>query len=77
MMSDLTIPYGYRRVFGQSQKGDGIWNYATNKFVKVKKEYPWGAPLKERFIIRKCEVVQTEIPATQQVVVTDVEVMEM
>lgn len=59
-MSDPIIPFGYARVTGQSQRGDGIWN--GTKFVKVRKEYPHseGRP-GFNFIIRKQVVVQTEI----------------
>jgi hypothetical protein len=55
------IPYGYRLVQGPSQKGDGIWD--GKRFRKVRKEYPVATA--ERPVIRKCEVVQTEIAATQ------------
>lgn len=68
-----TIPFGYKLVTGQAQRGDGIWDYSAGKFVKVKKEYPWGAPLKERIIIRKCEVVQTEIVGTETLETMEVE----
>lgn len=61
-MSDPPIPFGYRRIFGQSQKGDGIWNGV--KFVKVKKVYP-STDAAQPFIIRKCVVEQTEIPGTE------------
>lgn len=60
-MSEPTIPHGYKQVFGQAQKGDGIWDYAAGKFVKVKREYPWGAPLKPRIIIRSCAVQQPKL----------------
>lgn len=72
-MTDPQIPFGYRRVFGQAQRGDGMWDYSAGKFVKVKKEYPWGAPLKERIIIRKCEAVQTEIAGAESVETMEVE----
>ncbi len=56
------IPYGYKRVTGQSQRGDGIWDSAREKFVKVRKEWPWADGLVPRFVIRKCVVEQTVIP---------------
>lgn len=71
-MSDApTIPFGYHRITGPSQRGDGIWN--GQKFVKVRKEYPHseGRP-GFNFIIRRCEVVQTEI-AVEPVGATEVE----
>lgn len=63
-MSEPAIPYGYKRITGQSQRGDGIWN--GEKFVKVKKEYPHseGRP-GFNFIIRKCEGVQPPLPGTE------------
>lgn len=53
------IPYGYRQVTGQLQKGDGVWDEAAGKFKKVRKEYPFVGT-RELFAIRKCEVVQRE-----------------
>lgn len=55
--TDPKIPYGWKRITGRSQKGDGIWN--GEKFVRVKKEYPHSEGMPGfRLIIRKCEVVQ-------------------
>ena len=69
-MSDPTIPYGYRRVYAQLQKGDGVWN--GERFVRVKRApteviirktkmlYPCVMP-DGPVAIRRCEVVQTEL----------------
>ncbi len=56
---EITIPFGYRRVTGQLQKGDGIWN--GKRFTKVKKTYP-NTEYVEIFAIRKCVVEQQEMP---------------
>jgi len=65
------IPFGYRRVHGQSQKGDGIWN--GRRFVKVKPVWP---DIKvDDVVIRRCEVVQPEL--VSEVDVSGIEVMEM
>jgi hypothetical protein len=65
MSAEPAIPFGWKRITGQSQRGDGIWN--GTKFVKVKKEYPHseGRP-GFYFIIRKCQVVQPALPGTEQ-----------
>lgn len=65
MTTEPKIPFGFRRVFGQLQKGDGVWN--GERFAKVKKEYPHseGRP-GFLFAIRRCEVVQAEIPGTEE-----------
>ena len=63
-MDEPKIPHGYKRAFGQLQKGDGVWD--GERFRKVRKSYPnadGSAPL---FAIRKCEIVQTEIPGTEE-----------
>jgi hypothetical protein len=57
------ILIGYKRVEGQSQKGDNIWD--GERFRKVRKGYPFAGD-SGAFIIRKCEVVQTEIAETVQ-----------
>lgn len=53
------IPFGYKRVHGVAQKGDGRWN--GTRFRKVRKEYPF---LGERIgvAIRRCEVTQEALP---------------
>lgn len=61
-MSNPQIPYGYKAVTGQLQKGDAIWD--GTRFLKVKKEYPF-AGTREMVAIRKCVVEQTEIPGTE------------
>ncbi len=58
-----TIPFGFRPVVGQSQKGDGIWN--GRRFAKVKKGYPFAGD-SGAVIIRRCEVVQPALPGTEQ-----------
>lgn len=61
MPAEPKIPFGYKQVQGQSQKGDGIWDAVAGKFRKVKKQYPFcggSFPV----IIRKCEAVQQELP---------------
>lgn len=59
MTAEINIPFGYKRIFGQLQKGDGIWD--GTRFRKVRKEYPF---LGERIgvAIRRCEVVQEALP---------------
>ena len=76
METDPAIPYGYRRITGLSQRGDGIWD--GTRFRKVKKEYPHseGRP-GFNFIIRKCEVVQTELPRTEGPAVTPQDVANL
>lgn len=59
MSNNPEIPYGYRQIQGQSQKGDGIWN--GERFVKVKKGYPFAGD-SGAIIIRKCEVMQQMLP---------------
>lgn len=61
-MSEPKIPFGYRVVTGQSQKGDGIWNGV--RFAKVKKVYPQIAA--GQVAIRRQEVVQTEMQGVAQ-----------
>ena len=51
------IPFGYKRVHGVSQKGDGRWN--GTRFQKVKKEYP--PILTDDVVIRRCEVTQAPL----------------
>ena len=63
MSSEPHIPYGYKRVTGQLQKGDGLWD--GERFRKVKKGFPYIG-IVEGIAIRKCEVVQTEIPGTEE-----------
>lgn len=60
MSESPTIPYGYKRVTGRSQKGDGRWN--GMRFEKVKKEYP--AISDDQVVIRRCVVVQAELTGT-------------
>lgn len=58
MSDNPHIPFGYKRVHGQSQKGDGRWN--GERFEKVKKEYPQVQ--ETDLVIRRCDVVQAEMP---------------
>jgi len=70
MGDEPQIPYGYKRVFGQLQKGDGILDLAAGKFIKVKRVpteviirrtkmlYPCALPTSGVVAIRRCEVVQ-------------------
>lgn len=71
-MSDTPpIPYGYKRIQGQLQKGDGVWN--GTRFARVKKvltpvtvmKMRWPVAGDDAIAIRKCEVEQTIIPETQ------------
>lgn len=71
-MADPAIPFGYRRISGQSQKGDGIWN--GTRFVKVRKEFPWADHAPAHIIIRKCAVEQTALPVVD---LSNVDTMEM
>lgn len=71
-MSDpVKIPFGYKAVIGQLQKGDGVYNYETHKFVPARKEEIYVSVKRkvwpkmmmgQGLAIRKCEVVQTELP---------------
>ena len=78
-MSDAPkIPFGYKRVFGQLQRGDGILDLAAGGFIKVKRVpteviirktkmlYPCAMPESGTVAIRKCEVVQAELPGTEE-----------
>ncbi len=57
---EIKIPYGFKRVFGQLQKGDGLWN--GTRFAKVKKQYPnTDERIGLLFAIRRCEVEQAEL----------------
>lgn len=62
MSTEPEIPFAHKRVFGQLQKGDGVWD--GTRFRKVKKEYPYVG-LKQLFAIRRCEVVQPTLPGTE------------
>jgi hypothetical protein len=63
MQDQPKIPHGYKRVVGQLQKGDGIWN--GTRFAKVRKQYPFvGLPL-DVIAIRKREVVQEVLPGIE------------
>ena len=75
-MDPVKIPFGYKRVFGQLQKGDGILDLASGGFIKVKRVpteviikktkmlYPCAMPQSGKFAIRRCTVEQTELPGT-------------
>ncbi len=70
MGDEPQIPFGYRRVFGQLQKGDGIYDPETSEFKKVKRVpteviirrtkmlYPCALPTSGGVAIRRQEVVQ-------------------
>lgn len=62
MSEEITIPFGFKLVQGQLQKGDGVWN--GTRFAKVKKVYPFAGTL-DIIAIRKCEVEQLAMPATE------------
>lgn len=55
------IPFGYRAVQGQAQKGDGVWDGAAGKFRKARKCWPSTEPTAV-FIIRRCDVAQEPLP---------------
>lgn len=61
-MDAPNIPYGYRAVTGQLQKGDGLWD--GERFRKVKKGYPFLGTV-EGVAIRRCEVTQEALPLEQ------------
>jgi hypothetical protein len=68
------IPYGYKQIYGQLQKGDAVWN--GEKFVRVKKCYPfvgdnWGLPTRNAVAIRRCQVVQEALPGVASNTPTD------
>lgn len=58
-MSDPAIPFGYKRITGQLQKGDGVWN--GTRFAKARKQYPFAGDA-GIVAIRRCEVEQAELP---------------
>ncbi len=73
MTDDPKIPFGFRRVFGQLQKGDGVWDGAT--FKRTKRE-PTTVIIKRTKMlypctdsgmvaIRRCDAEQTETPGTE------------
>ncbi len=71
-MSEPAIPFGYRRITGQSQRGDGIWD--GTRFRKVKKEYPFiGSGALTRIIIRKCAVEQPALAGIGLIGVPDMD----
>lgn len=82
MTPDPTIPFGYRQVTGQLQKGDGVWN--GERFVRVKRVptevivrktkmlYPCAMP-DGAVAIRKCEVEQPSLPGVPPVESMEVE----
>lgn len=57
MSNPPKIPFGFKQVQGQSQKGDGRWN--GRRFEKVKKEYPMIT--ENQTVIRRCEVQQPDL----------------
>lgn len=69
MADEPQIPFGFRRVFGQLQKGDGVWDGVSFKRTKRKPHeliirrtkmlYPCTDV--DTFAIRPCAVEQTEI----------------
>lgn len=59
MPCDPKIPYGYRRVTGQSQKG--VWD--GTRFRRVKKD--WPVVPDTTMMIRKCVVTQVALPLDQ------------
>jgi hypothetical protein len=60
MSATPTIPAGFNRVIGRSQKGDEIWDVKLGKFVKVQKEFPHTAPECPLMIIRRCSHLDTQ-----------------
>lgn len=74
------IPYGYKRIWGQLQKGDGVWSPEHGRFVKTKKvptsvvvtkmRYPITTDART-FAIRKCRIEQVEIPGVSEALVLD------
>lgn len=71
-MTDPAIPFGYRRVFGQAQRGDGIYDHERGEFAKVRKAWP-TTDQKSVILIRRCEAVQTEIAGAEAVETMEVE----
>lgn len=72
-MNTPEIPYGFKRVFGQLQKGDGVWD--GQKFKKVRKELTPVTVMRMRWpivhqaatvAIRRCTVEQTPLPLELQ-----------
>lgn len=75
MDSEPEIPFGFKQVWGQLQKGDGVWSPEHGRFVKTKKVPTPVTVTKMRYpivtqaatvAIRKCEVVQAELPGTEE-----------
>ena len=71
MSEEIKIPFGFKRVFGQLQKGDGVWDDATQKFKKVRKELTPVTVMRMRWpivqqaatiAIRRCTVEQAPLP---------------
>lgn len=60
----VKIPCGYKRIEGQTRKGDAVWHGDEQKFRRVTKEYPNTYP-EARIFIRRCTVEQTELPGTE------------
>lgn len=61
----IKIPFGAKRVIGQSQKGDRIWN--GTRWALVRKGYPFAGD-SGAVIIRRCVVEQTEVMEVVQTV---------
>lgn len=72
MTADPQIPFGYKRVFGQAQRGDGIYDHERGEFVKAKKAWP-TTDQQCVILIRRCNPVQTEIPGAESVETMEVE----
>ncbi len=62
MDTEPKIPFGYKRVSGQIQKGDGVLDPVTGLYHRVRKEYPRTDD--DRIFIRRCKVEQALIPET-------------
>jgi hypothetical protein len=65
-METPKIPFGYRRVVGQLQKGDGVWD--GERFRKVKKQYPNADGCGALLAIRRCAAQQPVLPGTEEAV---------
>lgn len=60
-MDPVKIPFGYKRVSGQSRRGDAI--SINGKFVRVLRVYrKWPVFPDDVLLIRRCTVEQPELP---------------
>jgi len=78
---DPEIPFAHKRIWGQLQKGDGVWSLEHGRFVKVKKVLTPVTVMKMRYpivteaatvAIRKCVVEQPDLPGVSEPTPNDI-----